>query len=100
MAEKNEENNCAVHALKIEYLVQEVAEFKNLVTILNKLTNHIEVITIEMKHTREGVTSLSERVEDIEKKPVRLMDSIVSGVIMLIIGTLIGVFVANLGIYK
>ena len=103
--ENNNPTPCDIHKLEIEYIKQEMAEFKNLVSILNTLTTNIEKIALEMKYYREGFDSLSSgvdnlyvRVSDIEKRPLKIYESIAVGTVMLIIGLIFGIVATFFGI--
>ena len=61
---------------------------------IEKLTESVHTIAVEMKAMREDVNGLNERMAEIEKKPVKRLDSIINILLTVLIsgvgGYLIG----------
>lgn len=100
MGENQQNSNCALHELEIEYIKKELEEFKTMVQTLQTLAIQIERIATETKHTREEFTVLSKRVYAIESKPAKKYEQISMIVTSTIIGILLGAVAIALGIKK
>ena len=64
---------------------------------LDKLTESVHIIATETKAMREDVNDITERVDEIEKKPNKRYETVVTAVITALVGGLIGYFVKMLG---
>ena len=64
---------------------------------LVKLTESVHIIATETKAMREDVNDITERVDEIEKKPNKRYETVVTAVITALVGGLIGYFVKMLG---
>ena len=62
---------------------------------LDKLTESVHIT--ETKAMREDVNDITERVDEIEKKPNKRYETVVTAVITALVGGLIGYFVKMLG---
>lgn len=61
---------------------------------INKLTLSIEKLAIETKYLREDQNSLANRVENLERKPEKRYDTVVTTIITTIVGAIIGAIMA------
>lgn len=59
---------------------------------LEKLTESVHIIATETKAMREDVNDITSRVDEIEKRPSKRYDTIISAVITTLIGIIIGYF--------
>ena len=64
---------------------------------LYKLTESVHIIATETKAMREDVNDITERVDEIEKKPNKRYETVVAAIITALVGGLIGYFVKMLG---
>ena len=64
---------------------------------LDKLTESVHIIATETKAMREDVNDITERVDEIEKKPNKRYETVVTAVITALVGGLIGYCVKILG---
>ena len=64
---------------------------------LDRLTESVHIIATETKAMREDVNDITERVDEIEKKPNKRYETVVTAVITALVGGLIGYFVKMLG---
>lgn len=59
---------------------------------LEKLTESVHIIATELKAMREDVNDITERVDEIERRPQKRYDTIITAVITTVIGIFIGYF--------
>lgn len=59
---------------------------------LEKLVESVHTIAAETKAMRSDVNDITNRVDDIESRPKKRYDTIVTGLITAIIGTVVGYF--------
>ena len=64
---------------------------------LDKPTESVHIIATETKAMREDVNDITERVDEIEKKPNKRYETVVAAIITALVGGLIGYFVKMLG---
>lgn len=64
---------------------------------LDKLTESVHILAVETKAMREDVSDITSRVEEIEKKPTKRYETVVTAIITAIVGGLIGYFIKMLG---
>lgn len=59
---------------------------------LEQLTESVHIIATETKAMREDVNDITSRVDEIEKRPVRRYDTIITAIITAVIGIIVGYF--------
>ena len=59
---------------------------------LEQLVESVHTIAVELKLTREDVTQIKDRVEEVEHRPIKRYDTVVAAIITAIVGGLIGYF--------
>ena len=64
---------------------------------LDKLTKSVHIIATETKAMREDVNDITERVDEIEKRPNKRYETVVGAILTALVGGLIGYFVKMLG---
>lgn len=64
---------------------------------LDKLTESVHIIATETKAMREDVNDITERVDEIEKRPNKRYETVVGAILTALVGGLIGYFVKMLG---
>ena len=64
---------------------------------LDKLTESVHILAVETKAMREDVSDITSRVDEIEKKPNKRYERVVTAIITALAGGLIGYFVKMLG---
>ena len=64
---------------------------------LDKLTESVHIIATETKAMREDVNDITERVDEIEKKPNKRYETVVGAIITVLVGAVIGYIVKMLG---
>ena len=64
---------------------------------LDKLTESVHILAVETKAMREDVSDITSRVDEIEKKPNKRYETIVTTIITTFIGGLIGYLIKMLG---
>jgi DNA repair ATPase RecN len=69
---------------------QEHDTFKRSISNIEKLTNGIHEMVSEVRAMRKDVNNIDERVAEIEKKPAKRWDTIVTATITAIVGVAIG----------
>ena len=63
---------------------------------IEKLTESVHIIATETKAMREDVNDITSRVDEIEKRPAKRYETVVTAIITAIVGGLIGYFVKML----
>lgn len=79
---------------EIKRINKRLEKLENIYDIINQLTISMEKLAIETKYLREDQNELVKRVNDLEKKPGKLVDTAVTSIITGIIGALIGAVMA------
>lgn len=64
---------------------------------LDRLTESVHIIATETKAMREDVNDITERVDEIEKRPNKRYETVVGAILTALVGGLIGYFVKMLG---
>ena len=64
---------------------------------LDKLTERVHILAVETKAMREDVSDITSRVDEIEKKPNKRYETVVTAIITALVGGLIGYCVKILG---
>ena len=64
---------------------------------IEKLTESVHIIATETKAMREDVNDITERVDEIEKRPNKRYETVVGAILTALVGGLIGYFVKMLG---
>ena len=64
---------------------------------LDKLTESVHILAVETKAMREDVSDITSRVDEIEKKPNKRYETIVTAISTTFIGGLIGYLIKMLG---
>ena len=64
---------------------------------LDKLTESVHILAVETKAMREDVSDITSRVDEIEKKPNKRYETVITAVITALVGGLIGYFIKMLG---
>ena len=64
---------------------------------LDKLTESVHIIATETKAMRGDVNDITERVDEIEKRPTKRYETVVTAINTAIVGGLLGNFVKMLG---
>ena len=59
---------------------------------LDKLTESVHIIATETKAMREDVNDITERVDEIEKRPNKRYETVVGAILTALVGVLIGYF--------
>lgn len=59
---------------------------------LEKLTESVHIIATEVKAMREDVNDITQRVDEIERRPQKRYDAVVVAIITAVIGGFIGYF--------
>lgn len=77
---------------RISALEQEQSSVHRRLNNLEKLVESVHSIAVELKATRNDVSEIKERVEEVEHRPMRRYDTIVTACITAIVGGLIGYF--------
>lgn len=60
---------------------------------LEKLIESVHIIATELKAMREDVNDITQRVDEIERRPQRRYDTLITAVITAVIGALVGYFI-------
>lgn len=61
---------------------------------LERLTESVHTIATETKAMRADVNDITARVDEIEKKPIKRYDTVITSIITTIIGAIIGALIA------
>lgn len=88
---------------------EDIKEIKQKQKEQTELITSIKILTNEVKHMREDVSSLKEthekdkssladRLQEIEAKPAKRWDSMIDKIIMLVVGALVGYVLKNVGL--
>lgn len=75
---------------EFEDLKNDVRDLKKVFDRINSIAVSTEKLAIEMKYMREEQTKQDKRIADLEGKPVKRYDSIVTSIITGIIGLIVG----------
>lgn len=65
---------------------------------LHKLATSVEVMAEQMKNINTNVSTLTKKVDDIESKPGKRWDSLVSNIIWGIIGAVLAYLLSQIGL--
>ena len=65
---------------------------------LHKLATSVEVMAEQMKNINTNVSTLTKKVDDIESKPGKRWDSLVSNIIWAIIGAVLAYLLSQIGL--
>lgn len=79
---------------EIKRINKRLEKLENIYDIINQLTVSMEKLAIETKYLREDQNELVKRVNDLEKKPGKLVDTAIASIVTGIIGALIGAITA------
>ena len=80
----------------IENLEKRINKLENIYEVINKLSTSVEIIAIETKYLREDQNRLVKRVDNLEGKPEKRYDTVVTSIITGVVGAIIGAIVALL----
>ncbi len=64
---------------------------------LDKLTESVHIIATETKAMREDVNDITERVDEIEKRPNKRYETVVGAILTALVGGVIGYFIKMIG---
>ena len=80
--------------IELEEIKRRLDRLDNIFDTVNRITIQIEKLALETKYMREDYNDLSSRVINLEQKPVKRYDTVVTSIITGIVGALIGAFMA------
>lgn len=63
---------------------------------IETIVNSVQEIVVEIKHLREDMNAVSSKVDEIENKPAKRWDLIVTGFISAITSGVVGLIVGNI----
>ena len=69
---------------------QEHDSFKKSISNIEKLTNGIHEMVSEVRAMRKDINNIDERVAEIEKKPAKRWESVVTAIIGAVVGIIVG----------
>ena len=65
---------------------------------LNKLVTSVAVMAEQMKTMNTRIGTLTDKVEEMEAKPAKRWDAIVTGIISAVVGIIVGAVFASIGL--
>lgn len=65
---------------------------------LNKLVTSVAVMAEQMKTMNTKIGTLTDKVEEMEAKPAKRWDAIVTGIISAVVGIIVGAVFASIGL--
>lgn len=80
----------------IENLEKRVEKLEQIFETVNTLTVQIEKLALETKYSREDLNKVIKRVDELEHKPEKRWETVVTSIMTGIIGAIIGAVVALL----
>ncbi len=83
---------------ELDHIEEELKELKSVFEIINKQTVAIEKLVVEMKFMREDHIKLDLRIKELESKPIKQWDAIVSQIISIVIAAVVGFILARIGL--
>ena len=83
---------------ELDRIEEELKELKSVFEIINKQTVAIEKLVVEMKFMREDHIKLDRRIKELESKPIKQWDAIVSQIISIVIAAVVGFILARIGL--
>lgn len=83
---------------ELDRIEEELKELKSVFEIINKQTVAIEKLVVEMKFMREDHIKLDHRIKELESKPIKQWDAIVSQIISIVIAAVVGFILARIGL--
>ncbi len=86
--------NEATVAAKIAEINQDRKSINRRLDNIERLTESVHTIAVEMKAMREDVNGLTKRIAAIESKPIKRWDSIVQFIITTLVGGGLGYLIA------
>lgn len=90
--------NIEVLEKEIEFLKEEIKETKAINKDVRELASTVKELAIEMRHMRETQNEHAKRLQELEEKPIKRYDTVVTYIITSIIALLIGFFGAMIGL--
>lgn len=86
----------AVNRLEFNHLKEQVEKLEKIYDVVQRQIVIVEKLTLEMKYMREDQNSIEKRVQNLENKPVKRYDTIISN----LISVAVGAFAAFIGLSK
>lgn len=83
---------------ELDLIEEELKELKSVFDTINKQTVAIEKLVVEMKFMREDHIKLDRRIKELESKPIKQWDAIVSQIISIVIAAVVGFILARIGL--
>ena len=83
---------------EFEDLKNDVRDLKKVFDKINNIAMSTEKLAIEMKYMREEQTKQDKRIADLEEKPVKRYDTVVTCIITGVVGAIVGFVVSLLKI--
>lgn len=83
-------------AERLAVLEQDLKSIHRRIDNLEELTKSVQIVAMEVKAMREDVNDITDRVDDIEKKPTKRYETVVTAcltsVVTAVVGFVIGFF--------
>ena len=77
---------------RIATMEQDLKSIHRRIDNLEELTKSVQVIATEVKAMREDVNDITQRVDDIERKPIKRYETVITAAITAVISFVVGYF--------
>lgn len=77
---------------RLTYVEQSTKSAHHRIDNIEKLVESVHVLATETKAMREDMNELSERMAEVEKRPVRRYDTFITAVVTAVVGVIVGYF--------
>ena len=95
-----EKNKNEISRQEFEDLKSDVKDLHKVFYQITAMTVAVEKLAVEMKYMREEQTKADKRLTNLEEKPVKRYDNLVTNVITTIVGLVIGAVAMLIGLKK
>ena len=95
-----EKNKNEISRQEFEDLKSDVKDLHKVFDQITAMTVAVEKLAVEMKYMREEQTKADKRLTNLEEKPVKRYDNLVTNVITTIVGLVIGAVAMLVGLKK
>ena len=82
---------------RISLLEQEDKSVRRRLDNLEKLVQSVHIIASELKAMRQDVNGIDERVNEIERKPQKRYETLVTAIITALVGAVVGFLLSRIG---
>lgn len=79
---------------RIKIIEQRLDKLEDIYDTINRLTIQMEKLAMETKYLREDQNKLTDRVDNLERKPEKRYDAVITSLITGVVGAIVGAIMA------